>query len=47
VKKKIGLYLSQKILEAHGGKIIAESKDCGHGATFTIELPRNYIHDSK
>jgi PAS domain S-box-containing protein len=37
----IGLYLSQKILEEHGGRIKAQSKGLGRGATFTIELPRN------
>ncbi|MFX1515491.1 MAG: PAS domain S-box protein [Promethearchaeota archaeon] len=36
----IGLYLCQKTLEAHGGKIIARSEGLGHGATFIIELPR-------
>ncbi|UCG01441.1 MAG: PAS domain S-box protein [Candidatus Heimdallarchaeota archaeon] len=36
----IGLYLCRKTLEAHGGKITAESKGPGLGATFIIELPR-------
>jgi PAS domain S-box-containing protein len=36
----IGLYLSQKIMEAHNGTIIAQSEGIGRGATFTIELPR-------
>ncbi|MFW9903829.1 MAG: PAS domain S-box protein [Candidatus Thorarchaeota archaeon] len=40
----IGLYLCQKTLEAHGGRISAKSKGPGHGATFIIELPRK---DSK
>ncbi len=35
----IGLYISAKIIEAHNGKIWAESKGPGHGATFYIELP--------
>ena len=36
----IGLYLSQKIMELHGGKITAQSQGSGHGATFIVELPR-------
>ncbi len=36
----IGLYLCRKTLEAHGGKITAQSKGLGHGATFIIVLPR-------
>lgn len=36
----IGLYVSQKIIEAHKGTIIAQSEGVGRGATFTIELPR-------
>lgn len=35
----IGLYLSRKIVEAHGGTIRAQSKGPGHGTTFIIELP--------
>ncbi|MHA2247740.1 MAG: sensor histidine kinase [Candidatus Hodarchaeales archaeon] len=35
----IGLYLSRKILEAHGGTISAQSAGQGHGSTFIIELP--------
>ncbi|MFX0150289.1 MAG: PAS domain S-box protein [Candidatus Hodarchaeota archaeon] len=36
----IGLYLSQKIMKAHGGIIIARSEGLGSGSTFIIELPR-------
>jgi len=36
----IGLHVSQKIIEAHKGTIIAQSEGVGRGATFTIELPR-------
>jgi PAS domain S-box-containing protein len=36
----IGLYLCQKTLEAHGGRITAKSQGPGSGSTFTIELPR-------
>ncbi|MHA2202400.1 MAG: PAS domain S-box protein [Candidatus Hodarchaeales archaeon] len=35
----IGLYLSRKILEAHGGTITAQSTGEGHGSTFIIKLP--------
>jgi len=35
----LGLYVSQKIVHAHGGTIRVESTP-GHGSIFTIELPR-------
>ena len=34
----LGLYLSEKIVEAHGGRIWAES-EAGKGATFRFTLP--------
>jgi signal transduction histidine kinase len=34
----LGLYLSRKIIEKHGGKLIAESKGINKGASFTIVL---------
>jgi signal transduction histidine kinase len=34
----LGLFISRKILEAHGGSICAESQ-LGQGTTFTIDLP--------
>lgn len=34
----LGLYLSKKIIEKHGGKLIAVSGGVDRGATFTIEL---------
>ena len=38
----LGLYLSKKIAEAHGGTIVAESnKDGKKGSTFTLCLPIN------
>jgi signal transduction histidine kinase len=35
----LGLYLVRVIVEAHGGKVQAESKP-GEGTTFTVELPQ-------
>jgi signal transduction histidine kinase len=34
----LGLYLSKKIVEKHGGKLIAESEGENRGASFTIKL---------
>ena len=35
----LGLYLTRRLIEAHGGSISVESR-VGKGSTFTIELPR-------
>jgi signal transduction histidine kinase len=35
-----GLYIAKMIVEAHGGKIWAESAGAGKGSRFTIELPQ-------
>ncbi len=35
----LGLYISRKIIEAHGGKIWAENNKDGNGATFSFSLP--------
>jgi signal transduction histidine kinase len=37
----LGLYISQKIIELHGGKIWAESEGRNKGAIFYIEFPQN------
>ncbi|PIQ04456.1 MAG: hypothetical protein COW72_03495 [Candidatus Nealsonbacteria bacterium CG18_big_fil_WC_8_21_14_2_50_37_10] len=37
--KGIGLYLSRLVVEAHGGKLWAESEGIGKGSVFYIELP--------
>jgi PAS domain S-box-containing protein len=43
----IGLYLCRKTLEAHGGRITAQSKGQGLGATFIIEIPRTNTVESQ
>ena len=35
----LGLYIAERIVHAHGGRIDVESAD-GKGTTFTIHLPR-------
>lgn len=36
----LGLFISQGIVEHHGGRIQAESEGRGEGATFTVTLPK-------
>ena len=36
----LGLYIVRTIARAHGGRAFAHSEGEGHGATFTVELPR-------
>lgn len=43
----LGLYLSKKIVEKHGGKLLAESEGINKGASFTIVLYRLVIKKSK
>ncbi len=38
----LGLYISQQIVQAHGGRILLESK-LGIGSTFIVELPLNLV----
>ncbi len=40
----LGLAISRSIVEAHGGRIRAESPGIGRGATFVIELPLGRRH---
>jgi signal transduction histidine kinase len=35
----LGLFISKSIIEAHGGKILAENYADGNGATFYFSLP--------
>ena len=35
----LGLYISKKIIEAHGGKMWAENNPDGTGATFSFTIP--------
>ena len=37
----LGLYIVRAIARAHGGRVFAHSEGEGHGATFTLELPRH------
>jgi signal transduction histidine kinase len=38
----LGLYISRKIIEAHGGKIWCESEGLGKGSTFKVKVPKNH-----
>jgi signal transduction histidine kinase len=35
----LGLALVQQLVNAHGGRVSAQSDGPGHGATFTVQLP--------
>ncbi|HKP67406.1 MAG TPA: response regulator [Casimicrobiaceae bacterium] len=36
----LGLAIARHIMDLHGGSVVAESAGLGHGATFTVRLPR-------
>lgn len=42
-----GLYIVKNIIEAHGGKVWAESEGTGKGSTFIVELPVSAQDTSK
>ncbi|MDQ4074287.1 MAG: HAMP domain-containing histidine kinase [Thermoproteota archaeon] len=41
----LGLYISKKIIEAHGGSLAAENNPDGRGATFSFSLPVGFETD--
>jgi len=43
----IGLAVVQQLVELHGGSVTANSEGIGHGASFTIHLPRSAETKSK
>ena len=43
----VGLSLTQKIIDAHNGKVTAQSKGKGHGSTFQIRLPLTTLTHEK
>jgi len=40
----LGLYIARKIVEAHQGKVLVDSKGVGTGATFTVRLKRRQFN---
>lgn len=47
VGTELGLYISKRIIEAHGGKMWAENNSDGIGATFSFTLPTVIQQDHK
>ena len=43
----LGLYISNSIVQAHGGRLWAENNDDGKGATFTFTLPLEKRHQEE
>lgn len=41
----IGLYLTQEIIQRHGGSIEVTSEE-GHGSAFRIEIPTSPSHNA-
>jgi signal transduction histidine kinase len=37
----LGLFISRRIIEMHGGRLWAESGGEGHGTTMSVTLPRS------
>jgi len=42
----LGLSIALRIVEAHGGRLLAASEGLGRGATFTLELPVAVLSDA-
>jgi len=40
-----GLTIARALAQAHGGCLHAASDGLGHGAVFTLTLPRTHQHD--
>lgn len=38
----LGLYVARQIARAHGGNVLVRRRPAGHGATFTLRLPRRH-----
>jgi signal transduction histidine kinase len=43
----LGLYISNRIIQAHGGKMWAENNADGKGATFAFRLPLEKEHQEE
>ena len=39
----LGLYIAKLLIEAHGGRVWAESGGAGQGSTFTVHLPLSQV----
>lgn len=43
----LGLWISKKIVEKHGGQIWMFSEGEGHGSSFNVELPIHFVEETK